>query len=136
MKPPPLRVTAALIEREGCYLAALRPFGDENGGLWEFPGGKIRPGETPEVCLKREIREELGIEIEVKDLYMTSRGGDLTRPIELMVYRVSWVGGDPKPREHAALRWIEPSQFHAIDWSPADVPVADRLYQEKRDTIS
>lgn len=136
MKPEPLRVTAALIERDGFYLAALRPFGDENGGLWEFPGGKIRAGETSEACLKREIREELGIEIEVEELYMTSRGDDLARPIELMVYRASWIGGDPKPREHAALRWIEPSQFHAIDWSPADVPVADRLHRESRDSNS
>ena len=60
-----IRVTAALIERSGCFLVALRPLGGKRGGLWEFPGGKIRPGETPEACLKREIMEELGIGIKV-----------------------------------------------------------------------
>ena len=120
----PIKVTAAVIEKQGCYLVALRPSGDRHEGLWEFPGGKIEPGETPEACLQREIREELGIGIEVLDLLTTSRCSD----IELMVYKALWISGDLRSREHAALRWVEPARFGEIDWCPADVAVAEHIF--------
>jgi 8-oxo-dGTP diphosphatase len=122
-----IQVTAALIEKQGCYLIALRPFGDENGGLWEFPGGKIKPGETPKECLKREIREELGIEIEVLGLFASQVHKKGEKDIELLAYKARWIAGEIDLMDHAALRWIEPSSFHEVEWSPADVPIAERL---------
>jgi 8-oxo-dGTP diphosphatase len=113
-----------VIEKKGCYLAALRPSGDRHEGLWEFPGGKIEPGETPQECLQREIREELGIGIEVLGLLVTSRYAD----IELMAYKALWKSGNLHPRAHAALRWIEPARFREIEWCPADVAVADQIF--------
>jgi 8-oxo-dGTP diphosphatase len=125
-----IRVTAALIERSGCFLVALRPLGGKRGGLWEFPGGKIRPGETPEACLKREIMEELGIGIKVLGFFDSQRLEDGDREIELLAFRALWTEGKLFPREHAALRWIEPSRFVEIDWSPPDLALADRLREE------
>ena len=122
MDNPVVQVTAALIEKKGCYLVALRHPGDEHGGLWEFPGGKIEPGETPEACLKREILEELSMVVEVRDFLFTTRHASRGKTIELMAYRAKWISGSPCPNEHAALRWMEPSRFHEIAWSPADLP--------------
>jgi len=123
MAKPFLRVTAAIIEKDGCFLAALRPHGGENGNLFEFPGGKIKPGETPEACLKREIREELCIEIEVLEQVAAYVHEYATNTVELLAYRAQWLSGDLRAMEHSALRWIEPARFNEIKWSPADIPI-------------
>lgn len=123
-------VTAAIIEKEGHFLVALRPMGDKHGGLWEFPGGKVEPGESQQECLKREIAEELGISIEVQDLRIVSSHEDETVRIELHSYRARLLSGEPEPREHAALRWIAPPHFCEIEWSPADLPVVQMLMDE------
>jgi len=122
-----IKVTAAIIEKRGHYLIALRPHGDKHGGMWEFPGGKVELGETPEACLKREIQEELGIDIEVQNRVLTSCYSDDTTSIELSTYKVNHISGEPQAREHAALRWIAPPHFDEIEWSPADLPVVDVL---------
>lgn len=119
-----MKVTAAVIKKEGCYLLALRPENDRNGGTWEFPGGKIEPGETPEVCLKREIQEELGIEIDVRDYLISGFHVQDDNEIEIAAYMADWSSGDLEPREHAALRWIEPTRFDEVEFSPADVAIA------------
>ncbi|MHC4945788.1 MAG: (deoxy)nucleoside triphosphate pyrophosphohydrolase [Planctomycetota bacterium] len=128
-----MKVTAAIIEKQGCFLVALRPLGDRNGGLWEFPGGKIEPGETAEACLAREIREELGIEIEVRDLLITSTHVQDGEPIEIMAFEAAWLSGELEPCEHAALRWIEPDHFDEIALSPADIPIAEFLRKRVAD---
>lgn len=127
MTKPHLRVTAAVIEKQGCYLAALRPQGEMNGGLWEFPGGKIKPGESPEQCLKREIEEELGIGIRVLELIGENQHEYETFHIELLAYGAVWISGELNPREHAALRWISPSEMDQIQWAPADLPIVERI---------
>lgn len=119
-----VKVTAAAIKKNGCYLVALRRLEDRNGGTWEFPGGKIESGETPEACLKREIQEELGIEIEIQGFLTSSRHEQEGTEIEIMAYQATWLCGDLRPREHAALRWIEPACFDEILLSPADVAIA------------
>jgi 8-oxo-dGTP diphosphatase len=124
---PIMKVTAAVIEKQGCILVALRPLGDRNGGLWEFPGGKIEAGETAEACLARELREELGIEVEVRGHLITSTHVQEGEILEIMAFETAWLSGELDAREHAALRWIEPDLFDEISFSPADIPIAKFL---------
>lgn len=125
-----IQVVAALIERDGTLLAAQRPGIGPHDGRWEFPGGKIESGETPEACLIREIREELAIEIEVLGFFASTRHREAGRTIELLAYRAAWRFGALELREHDAVQWVEPARFHEIRWSPPDVAIAE-AYQAR-----
>src|SRR3954452_12966775 len=111
-RPLLLVAACALVDVDGRVLVAQRPPGKTMAGLWEFPGGKLLPGETPERCLIRELREELAIDTEASclaPLTFASHGYDgfhLLMPV--YVCRV-W-HGDPVPREGQALRWLRPRQ--------------------------
>lgn len=99
-------------------------------GMWEFPGGKIEKGESPEQCLVREIKEELGCLIEVREQI-----ADVTHPypdftIRLMTYRAAIVEGTPRPKEHAQLIWLPLAEIAALDWAPADIPTVQALLAE------
>ena len=119
-------VGAALLDGEGRVLAAQRAAPPELAGRWEFPGGKVEPGESETAALVRECREELGVEVELD----ARLGEDL--PVELggAVLRV-WTGrivaGTPAATEHAALRWLDPAELDEVDWLPADRPLLDAL---------
>ena len=124
--PPLLLVVAcALVDPDGRVLVAQRPPGKPMAGLWEFPGGKLAPGETPEACLIRELREELGIDTEASclaPLTFASHAYDgfhLLMP--LYVCRV-W-RGQPAPREGQALRWVRPNALRELPMPPADMPL-------------
>jgi 8-oxo-dGTP diphosphatase len=122
----PVVVGAALLDGEGRVLAAQRAAPPELAGRWEFPGGKVEPGESETAALVRECREELGVEVELD----ARLGEDL--PVELggAVLRV-WTGrivaGTPAATEHAALRWLDPAELDEVDWLPADRPLLDAL---------
>ena len=121
------QVTAALLEKDGRILIAKRRKGGLFAGLWEFPGGKLEPGETPEVCLQREILEELGIEVRVDGRFASCRYAGSGCEVELMAYRVIHVAGEFQPREHEEIRWVCLSDLDSFDFSLPDIPLVLKL---------
>lgn len=105
-------------------LLARRKPGGHLGGTWEFPGGKIEPGESPEVCLARELREELGIEVWVGTHVATHTHQYDHAVIELLAYEVEYQGGEFRPVDHDALEWVRPERLLDRDLAPADIPIA------------
>ena len=125
--PGPVLVTGAVIEHDGRVLVAQRNPGDPLSGKWEFPGGKIEPGETPERCLVREIREELGIEVRVEQFLCLSRFGYDHVTVELLAYRCAWVSGEVRANAHQAILWATAAEIAGLDLAEADLPIARRL---------
>lgn len=124
------QVTAAVIEKDGKVLIAQRRKGSTLAGKWEFPGGKIEPGETAEACLKRELKEEFNIDAEIGKFIMASRFRYCLVPIELLAYRVKHVFGDFKANEHDQIRWVSPSELGSYDFMPADRPIVRMLSKD------
>ncbi|MGO2660418.1 (deoxy)nucleoside triphosphate pyrophosphohydrolase [Mycetocola reblochoni] len=119
-------VGAAIVRADGAVLCAERGHGPFSG-LWEFPGGKVEQGETPEQALVREITEELRCTVEVgRALTSTPHDGG-ARPIVLTTYLCRLSEGEPSPTEHGQLRWLAPAELHTLDWAPADRPAARLL---------
>ena len=116
-KQTPVKVVAAVIQKEGKVLIAKRRQGDKLAGKWEFPGGKIDPGETAEAALKRELHEELDIETEVSDFICSSRYDYEHLSVELLAYRVLHISGDIIPRVHDEVRWVLPADLCSYEFS-------------------
>ena len=122
-------VAVALIDGDGRVLVQQRPAGKTMAGLWEFPGGKIEPGETPEAALIRELAEELGIDVEAACLApatFASAAQDGNHLLLLLYVCRKW-RGIPQALEGGALRWLRPLDLHAIDMPPADRPLVGLL---------
>ena len=126
VKATMVKVTAAVIELDGKVLIAKRSKG-RFAGKWEFPGGKVEPNETPEECLERELREELGIETRVERLICSSPYDYGGLMIELLAYRVCWLEGEIKPNEHEEIRWVSPGELNEYDFPEADIPIIGKL---------
>jgi bis(5'-nucleosidyl)-tetraphosphatase len=120
-------VTAAVLIENGRVLIARRRPGASQAGLWEFPGGKMRPGESPAQCLKREIREELGIEIVVGEFFGESVYAYENQTIRLLAYRVRVESGELSANDHAELAWVAPADLGRYRFCPADVPFTEKL---------
>ena len=120
-------VCGVIGNEKGEYLACLRPAGKHLGGLWEFPGGKVDLGESPERALARELREELAIDVEVGLPLAPVIWHYAERSIRLLPYFCKITGGELRALEHEALRWCPPSQFWEIPWAEADVPILREL---------
>ena len=124
-----LVAACALIDRDGRVLMARRPEGKAHAGLWEFPGGKLAEGETPEQALVRELKEELGIDTEASCLapaaFASQTSGDLHLLMPLFVCR-KWKGV-PTPLEGQALRWVQRQELTRMKMPPADIPLAAQL---------
>jgi 8-oxo-dGTP diphosphatase len=124
-----LVVAVALVDPDGRVLLAQRPEGKAMAGLWEFPGGKVEPGESPEAALMRELDEELGIETWsscLAPLSLASHAYDAFHLLMPLYVCRKWAG-DPKRREHAALRWVRPRDMGRYPMPPADLPLLPAL---------
>lgn len=124
-------VGAAILQGETC-LVAQRGADMSTPLKWEFPGGKLEPGEDPRQALVREIREELALEIEVGD--WLGRGESVAGPrrIELDVFTAAVVSGEVRLAEHRDFGWFRAHEIDALDWAAADVPVLGKLKERLR----
>jgi 8-oxo-dGTP diphosphatase len=115
-------VVGAVIVSDGLVLCAQRGAGGALAGLWEFPGGKIEPGEAARNALEREIAEELGCAVEVgNEVTTTSHQYDFG-VVTLTTFWCRLAGGTPDPSEHAAIKWLLPVELNNLAWAPADIP--------------
>ena len=121
-----VRVTAAVICRENKIFATQRGYGDYKD-WWEFPGGKIESGESPEQALKREILEELAAEISVGRKIMTVEYDYPTFHLSMDCFLCSLIRGEPELLEHEAAKWLSRSELDSVPWLPADREVVDTL---------
>lgn len=121
------QVTTAVIEKEGRILLAKRKKGRYLDNQWELPGGKIDPGETPEQCLKRELKEEFTIEAEVGPLIGTAHFENRFVDLELLVYKVAHVSGNFELLEHEAIEWVLPEEIESYDLVDSDRVVVREL---------
>ncbi|MGL4400583.1 MAG: (deoxy)nucleoside triphosphate pyrophosphohydrolase, partial [Luteolibacter sp.] len=123
-----VQVVCGVIQNpEGAYLACQRPMDKHLGGLWEFPGGKVEPGESAETALVRELGEELAVLAEVLSplLPVIWNYGETT--IRLCPFLCKIVSGTLQALEHDRVLWVFPADFDSLAWAPADVPVLREL---------
>lgn len=121
---PHYTVTAGIIRRNGRFLIAQRPAGKLLGGLWEFPGGKREPGETLAECLRREIREELGIEVGVGGQTQTLRHAYTHFKVTLHVFECAWCGGKPRALGVSAFKWARRGELGKYAMGKTDRQIA------------
>lgn len=124
------KVTAAIIKDENRLLIAKRHSKDPLGGKWEFPGGKIERGETPQECLVREIKEELGVEVKIGPFYDDNVYSTQDHDIHLLFYWAEVITGKVIPVVHDDLKWTTIEELANFDFAPADIPIVKRLMKE------
>jgi len=132
-----LHVACAIIEHDNRILICQRSARMKLPLKWEFPGGKIETGESRKDCLKREIKEELGLEIEVISALTAVEHHYPQFSLCLYPFICKWTGGDLAIAEHAQAIWVDTSELRNYDWADADVPVVDEYlaYRCKRSSI-
>ena len=122
-----IHVVAAAIEKDGEIFCAQRPENKSLGGLWEFPGGKLEPGETPEEALVREIQEELNSTIEILS-YINEASYDYDFGTVIMkTYHAKLISGNLELLEHQNSTWLAPQDLKTLDWAPVDRPAVELL---------
>lgn len=124
---PYIQVTAGLIWKNGKVLITRRPNGTHLEGMWEFPGGKKEHGETLKECMRREIREELGLDIEAGELLLKVRHEYETKVIDLHIFRCHVLKGVPKPLEHQEIEWVKPVELNNYAFPPPDEKIIELL---------
>lgn len=125
-----IKVTAAILVKDNTIFIAKRGPEGRFAHRWEFPGGKIEPGESPEECLAREMTEEFGIDVSVGDFFTESLHTFPGGQILVHAFYCSWVGGSIRPVEHEEYRWVAACDLGVYDFAPADVPIAAKLMRE------
>ena len=129
LKPAPVEVIAAVVERNGRYLICQRPLHKRHGGLWEFPGGKVEPGETFFQAASRELSEELALQVtSVGAVRFAQR--DFDSPFQISFVDVS-AAGEPVLHEHCALNWLTIDELLHVDLAPADRQYVQVLFSLK-----
>lgn len=124
-----VRVVAAVIRKDNKIFATQRGYGEFKDG-WEFPGGKIEEGETPEQALAREIREELNTEIQVGKLIDTIEYDYPKFHLSMDCFWCEIMQGGLELKEHEAARWLSKEELYSVDWLPADVGVVEKIKKE------
>ncbi|HBW34227.1 8-oxo-dGTP diphosphatase MutT [Desulfosporosinus sp. BICA1-9] len=120
-------VTAAIIVKDNQVLIAQRAPGENLAGKWEFPGGKTEPGETPQECLKREIKEELDVEIDVSEFFGESIYEYHNGTIKLMAFWCRWISGALTLKVHSQIAWVNHHELDLYDFAQADIPLVEKL---------
>jgi len=120
-------VSAAILVKDGKVLIAKRKSGDKLPDKWEFPGGKLEPGETPQECLQREMHEEFGIQVSIGEFIGESVYHYHHGSIRLLAYRVRWQAGNLSVKDHADCAWVMYDQLEKFDFAPADLPFVEKL---------
>ncbi|MCD1261415.1 (deoxy)nucleoside triphosphate pyrophosphohydrolase [Paenibacillus athensensis] len=123
-------VGAVMFNEKNEVLCALRSQTMSLPGLWEFPGGKIEAGETPQMSLAREIQEELDCTIQVGDLVADATHEYPNVIVRLITYKATITEGIPTPKEHEKLIWLPLTEVDTLEWAPADLPTLQELKRE------
>ena len=121
-----IKVVAAIIVKDDKIFATQRGYGDFKGG-WEFPGGKIEAGESPQEALVREIKEELDTEIAVGDLIDTIEYDYPNFHLSMDCFWAKIVSGDLILKEHAAAKWLAKDELDSVEWLPADITLIEKI---------
>ena len=128
--PPPQTVpvaVAVLVNARGEVLLTRRHRKQHQGGLWEFPGGKFEAGEDVDAALRRELREELGVEVEAHEALLSVTHDYPERRVQLHVRRVSAYRGAARPREGQPMRWVAVHELHRYTFPAANAPIVQRV---------
>lgn len=123
-----VQVAAAILYQEGKILICKRAAGKEScAGLWEFPGGKLEAGESPEQCVQRECQEELGVSVRIRELVEIANHHYPEREVQLFFYSASIESGEPVSRVHPEIRWVTPRELGTFAFCPADQELIRKL---------
>jgi len=123
-------VSAGIVSRDGKIMLCQRKPGDRMALKWEFPGGKLEAGESPQQALERELREELAIETRTGRIFDAHHTAAGDREILVLFFRSELICGEPQTIECNAIHWVDPARLTEYDLAPADMEVAKRLTEE------
>ena len=121
-----IKVVAAIIICEDRVFATQRGYGEFKGG-WEFPGGKIEPGESPQEALKREIQEELGVSVVIDQFFCTAEYEYTSFHLTMHCYLCHIEVGEMMLHEHKSAKWLTSQSLDCVEWLPADLEIVERL---------
>ncbi len=125
-----INVVGAVVVRDGTILSAQRSPSMSLPGMWEFPGGKVEAGETPEQALQRELEEELLCTIDVGEHVETTSHEYDFGVVTLTTFYATILEGEPRLTEHSEVRWIPAAQLESVDWAPADIPAVQHVMRD------
>lgn len=122
-----INVTAAIIEKNGKILIAKRKKGTYLENKWEFPGGKLKSNESEKECLKRELKEEFGIETEIGEFIAESDFNYGEKRVRLLGFRAKYISGQFQLNAHDEIKWISIEDFDKFDFADADIPIINKI---------
>lgn len=125
-----INVVGAVLTRDNTILAAQRSSTMSLSGMWEFPGGKIEPHETPKEALVRELKEELLCTAEIGNIVQTTEHEYEFGTVILTTFYCSLTGDEPKLTEHSEIRWIQIADLDQLNWAPADIPAVKQVMKD------